>query len=76
MRLRQVALAFLVAAPLLLTACSEKEEQCGACTKDSDCKDGLVCDTFTDAFGRILGQACDDGRGRTCVFTNTSASAK
>jgi hypothetical protein len=76
MRLRQLAVAVIVAAPLFLSACGAKGTQCDTCSKDSDCESEYICDTFIDQFGRSLGRACDDGRGRTCTFASQSSKAQ
>jgi hypothetical protein len=53
MRLRQLAAALAIAAPLLLTACGGGDK-CDTCSGDSDCDSGkgFVCERYVDGNNR------------------------
>jgi hypothetical protein len=53
MRLRQLAAALAIVAPLLLTACSSGQK-CDECSGDSDCDSGkgYICERYEDGNNR------------------------
>jgi hypothetical protein len=58
---RLCGLALLVLLALPFAGCGSTGEECDSCSSDSDCKNGLVCSTFSDGSKR-----CGTGLGTSC----------
>ena len=54
MRLRHLATALAVAAPLFLSACGGGGDKCDKCSSDSDCDEGkgFICERYVDGTNR------------------------
>ncbi len=59
MRRRLLVGLALSSTALVLTACT-KGEECDTCSKDSDCRSGLMCSQFNDG-----SKLCGTGTGAT-----------